>query len=353
MTTPRTRVGIIGAGSWAVSAHIPALLSRPDVELVGVCRADLEGAVHLKERFGFAVATDRYTDLLTLDIDAFIVASPSAYHYEHTSAALRSGAAVLCEKPMTIDPAEAWELAAIADTQNQHLLISFGWNFAPLISAARELLTAHPLGTLEHVTVHMSSATRELLTNTGSYPDAAADVQPRTETWTDPTLSGGGYGQAQLSHALGLLFHLFPDRIRSVSARVASPADAPVEIFDAATLTFDSGAIGVLSGGSSHTGAWGNKHDLQIRAIGTEGQAIIDLLDDRVRIYRPDTGEHRVSAAAGTGAYDPAGPALALIDLVRGGDHNPASGGLGALTVETLDLLYRSARHNGNPETRS
>ena len=60
------------------------------------------------------------------------------------------------------------------------------------------------IGELEELTIHMSSPTRELLSNTGAYPQADPEAVPEQPTWTDPALSGGGYGQAQLCHALGL-----------------------------------------------------------------------------------------------------------------------------------------------------
>jgi hypothetical protein len=54
----------------------------------------------------------------------------------------------------------------------------------------------------------MASVTRELLANLGDYPAASSEAVPEQATWTDPRLAGGGYGQAQLTHALGLALWL-------------------------------------------------------------------------------------------------------------------------------------------------
>lgn len=348
----KTRIAIIGAGSWAVAAHIPALAARDDVELVAVCRPELENAERIRDRFGFGLASVDYREVLEQGIDACIVSSPSALHHEHTAAALRAGAHVLCEKPMTIDPAEAWDLVEVAKRHNRELLISFGWNYMPMIREARRMLRETSIGRLEHLTIHMSSSTRDLLSGTGAYPDSSADDAPQTATWTNPALSGGGYGQAQLSHALGLALSLFPDRVASASAALfGSPSG--VELHDAAVLGFESGAVGVLSGGSAHSGAWGNKHDLQVRAIGTEGQAVVDVLREMAWIYRPDTGERRLELREGDGAYAAGGPANGLADVAAGHGDNPAPGELGALTVEALDLVYRSAANDGRTERRA
>ncbi|MGV8858172.1 Gfo/Idh/MocA family protein [Rhodoglobus sp.] len=344
----KIRVSVIGAGSWALAAHLPALKSRDDVELVGVCRSNLDAAERIRDTFGFEFASADYRDVLTPGVDAVIVASPSSLHHEHAAAALRSGAHVLCEKPMTIASAEAWDLVEIAREHDRELLIAFGWNFMAMIRNAKEMIARVGIGTLEHVTVHMSSSTRELLSGTGSYPDSAPDSVPQTATWTDPLVSGGGYGQAQLSHALGLTLALFPDRIVAASAQMFGAATTPVELHDAAVLNFESGAIGVLSGASAHAGAWKDKHDLQVRAVGSEGQAMVDVLREEAWIYRPDSGEHRLDLSPGDGAYQAEGPANALIEIALGRGDNPAPGTLGALTAEALELVYRSAAQGGS-----
>ena len=103
----KVRVGIIGAGSWAASNHIPVLKDRDDVELVVACRQGEEELALLKDQFGFEHVTENYEDALGHELDAAIVASPSGFHFEHAKAALESGANVLCEKPFTIEPAHA------------------------------------------------------------------------------------------------------------------------------------------------------------------------------------------------------------------------------------------------------
>lgn len=105
---------------------------------------------------------------------------------------------------MTIDPKEAWSLVDIAKEADRQLLVSFGWNYAPIIRSAVNLI-AGEIGELKNLSIPMTTSTRELLSGTGAYPKAAADAVPEQSTWTDPTHSGGGYGQAQLSHALGVL----------------------------------------------------------------------------------------------------------------------------------------------------
>lgn len=339
----KLRAGIIGAGSWATAWHIPALAARKEVELVSVCRRNPEVLSHLKSKFGFAVASENYLQALDHDLDIVVVASPTAAHFEQVMAALDRGLHVLCEKPMTLRSTEAWALVDKAKQMNVQLLLSFGWNFMPIITRAKALLDEHGIGELEHVTVHMSSQTRELLSNSGAYPDADPDTIPQQSTWTDPSLSGGGYGQAQLSHALALLFSFFPVRAVDGRSMLKSVLSAPVESHAAAIFEFDSGAIGAVSGGSSHVGAWGNKHELEIRAIGTEGQLIVDVHRELVWLYRADGTGITLDLPKGAGNYQAHGPANALVDVALGHlEANTAPGELGARTVEALEVMYNN-----------
>ena len=96
----KLRLGVIGAGSWAVASHLPNLTHRRDeVEFVAVSRLGGELLHSIKQTFGFRVASEDYRDVIEAGIDICVVSSPTALHYEHAKAALEAGASVLVEKP--------------------------------------------------------------------------------------------------------------------------------------------------------------------------------------------------------------------------------------------------------------
>ncbi len=343
----KLRLGVIGAGSWAVASHLPNLERHADVvEFVAVSRLGREPLERIRKRFGFQIASEDYHDVINAGIDICVVSSPSGFHYEHAEAALEAGAHVLVEKPVTIDPKQAWDLVETAKRLNRHVVVSFGWNYKPMVREAKSLMMAGGgIGKIEQVVITMSSQTRELLSNTGVYPDAARDSLPEPATWTDPRLSGGGYGQAQLSHALGLALWLTGLRGKDVFALMSAPLAAPVELHDAIVLRYDNGAIGTLAGGSAHIGANNNKHQVEVRAIGSKGQFQIDLDRELVWRFRVPGEDVRLSFEPNAGLYDCIGPIDALVDLALGHDvENCSPIELGARTVEILDAAYRSAR---------
>lgn len=343
----KLRLGVIGAGSWAVASHLPNLARRADVvEFVAVSRLGPELLARIRDQYGFAVASEDYHDVIDAGIDICVVSSPSGLHHEHAKAALEAGAHVMVEKPVTIDPAQAWDLVRTAERVKRHVVVSFGWNYKPMVRAAKELMESDGgIGEIENVMIHMSSVTRELLSNTGAYPGAAPEAVPEAATWTDPRLSGGGYGQAQLSHALGLALWLTGLRGQEAFAFTSAPLNAPVELHDAVALRYRNGAIGTMSGGASHAGANRDKHALEVRAIGAAGQMHVDLEREIVWRYRGPGDDVRLDVQPDAAVYDCIGPIDTLVDLALGRDaQNCSPIELGARTVEILDAMYRSAR---------
>ncbi|WP_420611594.1 Gfo/Idh/MocA family protein [Candidatus Spongiisocius sp.] len=347
----RVRVGVIGAGSWAIANHIPILAAREDVEMVSAVRTNRKALALLRERFGFEHVSDDYRDALELGLDAVVVASPAGLHYEHVKAALEAGAHVLCEKPFTTEPEHAWTLHDIASERDRHLLLALGWNYRPTAIEAKRLMETPGVGDVQHILVAMASGLRGLLRGTGSYRGQDAFFQPAAKTWTDPRLSGGGYAPAALSHALGLALWLTGQRASQVFAFM-NEEGAGVDLHDAISVRFSSGATGSISGASSPPGGsavdqedapW-PRHQLQVRVYGTEGHLVADLERDFLWLFRDDGEDVKVDLPPRAGLYGCEDPPDVLIDLALGNaavNRSPAE--VGARTVELLSAAYQSA----------
>ncbi len=102
------RIGIIGAGSiaaeFADANAIAAVASRDRG------RAEAFASAHDVPR-----AYGSYPELLAdAELDAVYIATPHRQHAEWTLAALAAGKHVLCEKPLTINAAEAERVISAA-----------------------------------------------------------------------------------------------------------------------------------------------------------------------------------------------------------------------------------------------
>src|SRR5687767_4736518 len=111
----KLRLGVIGAGSWAVRSHLPNLArwrDSGDLRFSIVNRRDPELLERVRVKFDFDRATTDWREVIAERPDLVVIGSPASSHFEQAKAALEAGAAVLCEKPFTIRPEHAWELAA-------------------------------------------------------------------------------------------------------------------------------------------------------------------------------------------------------------------------------------------------
>lgn len=344
----KLRLGVIGAGSWAVSSHLPNLVNRSEeIQFVGVNRRDLEMLDVIKGRFGFERGSRDYQDILEMDLDICVISSPTSWHREHAIASMEAGADILLEKPISLRAWEAREIYERAEQLDRKVFIAFGWNYRPLVVQAAQLLEEAGIGEIEHCEITMSSVTRDLLTGSGGYPDAAPESVPRADTWIDPLKSGGGYGQAQLCHALGLALELGGMQASEVFAMMSNPLGGPVELHDTMSIRWGNQATGSVSGASLATGAEGNRHQLAVRLIGSEGFLHLDVGRDRLSLQRADAGPIEVEVEAGAGTYDCVGPVDALIDAAQGRPViNRSSAELGVRVTEVLEAAYVSAASN-------
>lgn len=112
------RVALVGSGSAATRAHLPALRAAEqagDVLVVGVCdpdraRRDAVAAAHPRAR-GFA-GNDEMLDATTPNL--LVIATPPSAHLGEIAAAAARGVHVLCEKPLGLNDGDVATLRAIA-----------------------------------------------------------------------------------------------------------------------------------------------------------------------------------------------------------------------------------------------
>ena len=117
------RFGLIGAGQLG-KAHAESLAHLPQAALAAVVDVDPQATAELRERWAPNVAAINVNELLVSgEIDAVIVATPTPLHFQHAKAALETGKHVYCEMPMTRHLCEAEELTALAKESGKTLTV--------------------------------------------------------------------------------------------------------------------------------------------------------------------------------------------------------------------------------------
>lgn len=127
------RIGIIGT-KWG-RMHVGAFRAA-GADVAALCGRDPVATRIAAEQEGIPLAT---TDVhqLCAAVDAVVVASPDALHATHVLAALGSGRAVLCEKPLTRTVEEARLVARRAHDTPTPSAVNFPYRMLPPLRALK------------------------------------------------------------------------------------------------------------------------------------------------------------------------------------------------------------------------
>ncbi|MBZ9712617.1 Gfo/Idh/MocA family protein [Deinococcus multiflagellatus] len=148
MTTP-FRWGILGAARIA-RALIPAIRDAGgEVTALGVRDPHSERARAFAQEWEVPLVGD-YAAVLASDVDAVYNPLPGDLHHPWTLAALQAGKHALTEKPMTLNAAQAQDLADAAAHSGRVLLEAFAYRFQPHVARLRQIV-AEDLGEIRAV----------------------------------------------------------------------------------------------------------------------------------------------------------------------------------------------------------
>jgi predicted dehydrogenase len=121
-------------------------------ELLAVASRTRGKAQAFADRYGIPVACGSYAELLGDDrIDAVYVSTPHTLHRGNSLDAIAAGKAVLCEKPLTVNPAEARSLIASAEQAGVYLMEAMWTWLLPAVRTALGWFQSGRIGHLRHV----------------------------------------------------------------------------------------------------------------------------------------------------------------------------------------------------------
>lgn len=336
-------VGVIGAGWWATTAHIPAVREHPQARLIAVQSRSQEKASKIAHDFGAPYGMTEVGDVLARDdIDAVIISSTPNVHYGQTKAALQAGKHVLLEKPMTFTMAEAQELCDLAEAKNLHLLISCPWHYTRHGIKARQLIHDGAIGDIRMISILMTNPIDKLLKGINTTPTHGMDrvyVEPGIGSYNDPEIAGGGQIYCQVSHAAAYLTFLTGLQPVSVYAQMDF-ADSPNDIYDVLSVKMNNGALVSLA---STAATPLEERNYEVRVYGTKGIILLELWKGTMEVV-PFEGERTAEAdLTEPEKYPENSPALNLIDTVLGRTPNGSDGRLGLASMKIIEGSLKSA----------
>lgn len=141
------RVGIIGCGWIAQTAHIPAYIENPKSKLVAICDANRERLDEFARKYKIQNAFSDYQELLQSNsVDAVSICTPTALHSQVAVECAKNNVHVLCEKPLASNLEEAERIVQALSENRIKFMVGFNYRFLPNHVMAKKFVDAGKIG---------------------------------------------------------------------------------------------------------------------------------------------------------------------------------------------------------------
>ncbi|MCK4364982.1 MAG: Gfo/Idh/MocA family oxidoreductase [Thermoplasmatales archaeon] len=166
----KIKVGVIGAGRWG-QKHVDEYSNMKDVELLWVSDISEDNLKSCKEKFNIKNVTTDYNDVLSSDAEAVSIITSNETHFEVCKAALQAGKHVLVEKPLTLQPKNAYELVDLAEQSNKILAVGHLFRYNNAINEVKKLVENKFFGDLYYLRMQWTIQWMPEI-----YPDKKLDI---------------------------------------------------------------------------------------------------------------------------------------------------------------------------------
>lgn len=202
METKKMTFGIIGAGMIA-EKHIIGLNKTGQAKIKWVARNNAQQLEAFQQQYNIPNGTTNYRDILAdSEVDAVVITSPPALHYEMFKACVDAGKHILLEKPAAIKREHIQEMVKLAEAHPELIISDCSSRHArltPKFRKVKEIIDSGKLGEIYYI--HHNSAGRQ------SRP--GIEYHPSAKWFLNKEIAGGGvlfdWGVYDLSFHLGIL----------------------------------------------------------------------------------------------------------------------------------------------------
>ena len=325
-----TRLGFLGTG-WIGRNRMQAMLAGGGAVAVGICDPDPSMLAEALKLAPGARAAGSLDDLLSLDLDGLVIATPSALHAAQCIEALKAGLSVFCQKPLGRNAAEVDAVLDAARRADRLLAVDLSYRETAALQAIRNRIHARDLGLVFAADLVFHNA-----------------YGPQSGWFWDRRLSGGGclidLGVHLVDAALWMLD--FPEVIDARATLLRGGGQVrsgEVEDYAVAELKLETGAVvrlacswNLSAGADALIGATfhGTEQGAEMR---NENGSFFDFRADLLR------GRERQRLASPPDDWGGRAAIRWLAALARGERFASSTSGL-LETARTLDRLYASAR---------
>ncbi len=151
------RLGFAGVG-WIGRSRLEALAQSGLVEIDAITDPDAGCLDACRDLAPKAETADSFEALLERDLDAIVIATPSALHAEQSIAAFEKGLPVFCQKPLGRNRAEVERVVSAACRADRLLGVDLSYRWTQAASAVRDLVQSDCIGRVFHLDLIFNNA---------------------------------------------------------------------------------------------------------------------------------------------------------------------------------------------------
>jgi UDP-N-acetyl-2-amino-2-deoxyglucuronate dehydrogenase len=269
------KVAVIGCGRVA-GHHLRSITEVEGAQIIAVCDLMADKARAYGERYNIAWYTD-YHEMLTKlpEIDVVAIITPSGMHFEHGMDVMkRYRKHLIVEKPTFMHPRQLDDAYDFAERNGLRIFSVFQNRYNKAVQRVKRALENGELGEIRIMAVRVRWCR----------PQRYYDMAP----WRGTYSHDGGCLSNQGIHHIDLLRYLGGE-VEQLSA-VLRTLGADIEVEDAAvgTITYSSGAIGVVE---VTTAARPDDFEASLSVVGSKGLAQLGgLAVNELQVFTPEPG---------------------------------------------------------------
>ncbi|SFS10613.1 Predicted dehydrogenase [Halomicrobium zhouii] len=314
--------GVVGTGYWGKN-HVRVAAELRDqgrIDDIVLCDVDEDRVSEMAETYG----VDYVTDVGDLEVDAATVATPSTTHEGIATDLLSRDTDLLVEKPLALDSDAAWAIVDAAERNDCSLGVGHIFRYHPALGELKRRIDRGELGRIKYL--HTRRYTFRI---------------PRDTT---------GVLYSLAVHDVDTYNYLLDGLPESIHCKMDDFVREGID--ETATMTLDYGNTTGVINSSWQVPAFGKTRDLVV--VGSNRSARLDYLENTeleifdAEVYSDRDGQltsrNDGSIVHTTEKREPLKAEIeAFVDASLEGEDPPASGRVGAQTVELLERAEESA----------
>ncbi len=349
MARDQLRVGIIGAGVFALQSHWTRIQEDGRAAVTAICRRNKELLAEAAKITGVRNTYGDWRAMLENErLDAVIVCTPNDFHVEPTMAALKRDLHVLVEKPMALSSRDANAVVAATKTAKAKLMVSYKYRCDPIWRAVHRIIAEGTIGKVRQVSTvshtnlvfiydpaNKPLGAQNALERGGQFRPFMEDRLKEGNWRSDPGVAGGGWFVDLHTHMVDAMLWFGGSGASEVACFLRKDG-LPAERAISAQAVLENGVLfsfAYTDGVNTDPGdIWGNT---QITIAGDSGVIVgtgkrFELMSDGKRA--------EITSDETTG-----GTIGMFLGLIAEGKDNPAPADECARAVALVEACYRSA----------